>query len=275
MSARQMVRILYTGGQAAILAELIIILGIFLVALGYWDVVQEQIARGYTADAAPSVLELYNDNHLIFTLVIFLTSIAPNAAMLAVIWTFHLYFAWHNVRFLHWISTSVALMGAAFILAASSIQLWGINFFVFAMDNDMLTEDAFYIGFILAASLQLMGISLLYFSYPLLLVLTAWRDRLVPMWFMAVAVVFALLHDITFGLSLNEQGLSGIIDAATILFPFFVGVVLLRKAQTLAREIYESDHGTPPPTPSTPTSPIDFFRTRLAERGAPDHEQTS
>ncbi len=268
MSAREMVKILYTGGQAAILAELVVIFGIFMVALGQPDLVQEQVMRGYTTEAAQGILDLYADHQTMFILVAFFSGIAPNAAMLAVIWTFHHYFAWHGVHLLHWIGTSLALLGVGMSLASTSIQLWGLAIFTDALSGNTLANESFYMGFIIAISLQLMGITLLYFGYPFLLVLTAWRDKLLPYWFMALMIVFSFVHDITLGLGLGRY--SGLVEGATILFPFLVGVVLLRKAQALAREVYESDHGMPP-TPTPPTSPLNFFRTR----DDPDHEQLS
>jgi hypothetical protein len=93
----------------------------------------------------------------------------------------------------------------------------------------------------------------------------SWQKRLLPMWFVIIALAVTLINDVVIVLMVEMPFLMDALDVLRVLWPFLMGTAMLLKAQSLAREEYVAVYGTPPPqvtlwttirtmvTPSRPT----------------------
>jgi hypothetical protein len=81
-----------------------------------------------------------------------------------------------------------------------------------------------------------------------LLSIASWRDRLLPKWFVALALALTIINDLHFvtGATLDWVAIAS--QAIIVLWPFLMGVVLLLKARDLAQQDSR--------TASTPTKAI-------------------
>jgi len=82
----------------------------------------------------------------------------------------------------------------------------------------------------------------------LILLIASWKKRLLPWWFMIPALIFALINDLNLLFGYQYGEIAGAAAAITILWPFLMGVILLHKAQTLAKQQYEERHIATPST---------------------------
>jgi uncharacterized membrane protein len=253
MNRRDMVQVLYLGGRAAIIAELVVILGGLVFALLFREVNYMQLQAMDGAEAFEELLQSYEYDRQIFALASFLVLMLPAVAMLFAAWAFHLYFAYHGARYLHWVATSIALIGATLMIATGGMNSWGLPLAYDIYAAGTLSAEELYPAFIVASALRFTAVLILYNAYPLSLVLVSFRRRLLPLWFMVFVGVAEVLQDAAFFIGNPVEGMEQLSDVMSILLPFMMGVVLLRKAESLA---HEELTGTPTQRTQTPEIPF-------------------
>lgn len=241
MTRSQVIRTLFLGGQTAIFIELVVVFGaIFLVLTQPFMGDYRSIESKAAYDTFETTYDIVNESPFVWSLSIVLTVIVPTGAMLIVVWAWHLYFASEHIQLMNWVATSIALVGVAFNLMLGGFTLTATPFIRQAIDaGDIAFQDA-YIGFVLFNAIGMMGIATLYAFYPLLLVVASYEKRLLPVWFMVIAIAIATFNDVAIFFVAEYPRLADGMDIVRVFWPFLMGVVMLRKAQQLANDQYKT-----------------------------------
>ena len=250
MTQRQVIRTLYRGGQAAIFAELIVIAGLALIAILNRDVMMEHHFHYGQFNSYEVFLDGSLEHPQLYTVSIFLAFSIPTVVMFAVIWAWHLYFAYEGVLLMNWFATSIALAGATLMLLMVGLDILLTPRLALQIENGSITYANAYPVLAMITSTFDFAVMLLYGLYPLALALASFEKRLLPKWFLLPVVAVALLNDM-FILSGGEMTfIANVLMIGVVLWPFIMGAALLRKAQTLAVAAYIQSHGSLPPQPA-------------------------
>lgn len=236
MSRQDLIRTLYIGGQAAIAAELIVVVGIFLFAIFSPDLITSSEGQVDLFVEANNLLDTFMEHRIYYVVGSVLTLLFPTIGMVVVIWAWHLYFAANRVYLMNWVASSMALIGATLMLANFGLSTWSFGLLGTMRESGEVSAETVFIIVTVAEGLQFTGMVALYVFYPMLLSITSWRDHLLPRWFVGLALVLTIIHDLHF-LTGGEQEVVAILSQGIIvLWPFLMGVVLLLKAQALAQQ---------------------------------------
>src|SRR5690606_32457647 len=92
-SRSAILRILFLGGQAAIAAEVMAVIGIFFVVGLSPTLITTNFGESSIIDSYDDIARHIRDARLYYSLTIALFIVAPTATMLLVVWTWHIYLA--------------------------------------------------------------------------------------------------------------------------------------------------------------------------------------
>jgi hypothetical protein len=227
MNDFDLLRLTYRGGQVAIVAEFVTVLGLMLLLL------TGPISLATEDDVAPQIeffLQAYREAPALYFLVSGLLLLVGPLLMLWVVWAWHFYLE-HEAKLVFgvWPLTSLALMGIAMLLLSFVVGVAGVVTAEESYQNGFFSQEAVHLVVLMEILLQSGGFGLLYVVYPLAISLVLWERRLYPRWLIAGGVLAFLLLN---GLSIA-------------LCPFFMGVVLLQKAGRLAHDLQKQTASQP------------------------------
>ncbi len=234
MTRRDVIRALTIGGRAAIAAEFIVILSLILFGVLQRDMVinQHRGTDGY--ESFRSVLEGYQEHPTLYVLNSVLMLVVPSVIMLVVAWAWNLFMLSEGVHLMSQVATSVAVIGAALMIASFGVTALGLSLAADALDKGQIALSDAFTGYVVSFGLQLIAIATLYILYPALLCVAGWQKRLLPWWFMGAVVVFVMVNDVYLLFYRTEARVANVIGVAIVLFPFLAGTAMLLKAQELA-----------------------------------------
>lgn len=242
MTRRELIRMLYIGGQAAIGAELIAIAGILIFLLFYSDVLVNPQGDGLSYLTVENFIEEWQDRNILFGVSTTLILGVPTFAMMIVVWAWHLYFESEGVRLMNWVASSLAIIGGTLMVANVGITIWSFGLLYNAYLAGDIGVAEIYVSFGIAEGLQVAGMFTLYVIYPVMLSFASWQRRLLPNWFLVVALLFVFLNDLNFLSGGKSTQVSLATQGAMVLWPFLMGVVLLSKANALNQQHSTTPH---------------------------------
>ncbi|NJL94804.1 MAG: hypothetical protein HC915_14345 [Anaerolineae bacterium] len=176
--------------------------------------------------------------------------LVPAIFMMSVIWSWFIYLRSEGVEYLHWVATGFGVAGLSILLLSASLQVGMYPLLAELVSEGQVAFEDVFIAMFLIEVLRHAGISVFYGLYLAVLALACTRRRLLPRWYLVIVVIVALINDLNLFLGYRQRVLADGSYVVQVIIPFLLGVIMLRQAQKLARELT-----TPPPSASAPATP--------------------
>jgi|GEM_PF-2787982 len=237
LSQIDLIKLLTRAGQAAIVAEILVIVVFYAVFLITPEYAMADITEDESNIYAPveAILDLINSNFALYTGFNIASMGVPTVIMLGVAWALHIYFSANGVYLMNWVASSVAMIGAAQIIASLGVNVWGLQVLLAPYEAGDMPIETLYAVYSVGIALQANGIVFLYVMFPFLLMVVAWRDRLLPYWFMATVSIVIVVNDIILLEGVNASDNLSALQSFIVLQPFIIGVMILLKARELTK----------------------------------------
>lgn len=232
-----LVGLLYRAGVAAIASEVAVVVALFLFLLFLPDIMLQGAVDTSHYGEYTRLMDSARENFFAYFVLTALMIGLPTLIMLVVIWSWHIYLATHGVRLMHWIATSVGIAGVIIGLVGFALMTWALDLLIQQIDANLITIENGYLGYVMTIAIQMMGIVCLYILYPILLIVASWRQRLLPQWFVIILFLLTALNDLVLIYGTRDPAILNIGQLMMIVVPFLMGIVLLRKAQSLAQTL--------------------------------------